>query len=694
MNFLIADTFSNSLGRLHSEEQKAVKITVCDFQMRPDQPGHSFHKLDRAKDRRFWSVRVNRDLRLIVHKTSESLLLCYVAHHDDAYDWAERRKLETHPKTGAAQIVEVRESVQEVVIPKYVEEEVVSPPVCPLSHWGEDELLAYGVPDEWLSDLLAATEDQILEICDHLPAEAAEAVLQLSTGVTPPVTEVPENLESPFDHPDALRRFRSVEKLEQLELALDYSWDQWRLFLHPDQEALVSREFGGPARIGGSAGTGKTVVALHRAVHLANKYPQSRILLTTFARPLARNLRSQLEKLVGPDSAVLSRIDVSSVQEVGERFSGEVSFSGKVATDKEVRQMLGELIKECDGFPFSEHFAWSEWSTVIDDWQVQNWEEYRTVQRRGRKKRLPENQRQQLWSVFDQLLAALKNQQLQTHCQRLAQISEELQSRSGVYQHVVVDEAQDVRVSQLKFFSALCGDQVDGLFFSGDIGQRIFQIPFSWKSLGVDIRGRSHILKVNYRTSHQIRRHADRLLPGVTADVDGVEQDRRGTVSVFNGPDPQIETHQNLREEAEAIGRWIQSQRDSGILAEEIGLFVRSNEQLDRARLYIELSDEEAQFVQPGDEVESEKIAVMPMHLAKGLEFKAVIVAACDEQVIPLESRLLEASDDDELREIYDTERHLLYVACTRARDALLITGVSPSSEFLLDLTNSQLDHS
>src|SRR5215207_3412356 len=121
MDFRIADTFTDSLARLTNDEQKAVKTTAFDLQVNPANPGMQFHKLDRAKDKNFWSVRVNRDVRLIVHKSAASLLLCYVDHHDDAYDWAERRKIERHPTTGAAQLVEVRERVQEVIIPTYVE---------------------------------------------------------------------------------------------------------------------------------------------------------------------------------------------------------------------------------------------------------------------------------------------------------------------------------------------------------------------------------------------------------------------------------------------------------------------------------------------------------------------------------------------------------------------------------------------
>src|ERR1017187_8702907 len=152
MDFLIADTFTESLARLTGDEQKAVKTTAFDLQINPASPGLSFHKLEKSKDKNFWSVRVNAGIRLIVHKTQASLLLCYADHHDKAYDWAERRKLETHPNTGAAQLVEIRETVKEVIVPVYVRTELPTPPKPLLfTDTPGDELLGYGLPVEWLN---------------------------------------------------------------------------------------------------------------------------------------------------------------------------------------------------------------------------------------------------------------------------------------------------------------------------------------------------------------------------------------------------------------------------------------------------------------------------------------------------------------------------------------------------------------
>ena len=220
MEFRIADTFTDSLAKLTGDEQKPVKTAAFDLQLNPAHPSLQFHKLDKAKDPNLWSVRVSLDIRLIVHRTESSLLLCYVNHHDHAYQWAERRKLETHPKTGAAQLVEVRETVREIVIPKYVpkyeDAAQAAPPKARLfAGVSEKQLLGYGVPAEWLDDVRNANEDTVLELADHLPAEAAEALLNLATGVTPPIQQFAAT--GPFDHPDAQRRFRVMSNLEELE---------------------------------------------------------------------------------------------------------------------------------------------------------------------------------------------------------------------------------------------------------------------------------------------------------------------------------------------------------------------------------------------------------------------------------------------------------------------------------------------
>ena len=239
---------------------------------------------------------------------------------------------------------------------------------------------------------------------------------------------------------------------------------------------------------------------------------------------------------------------------------------------------------------------------------------------------------------------------------------------------------------ELRLMAAIAPKGRDALFFAGDLGQRIFQQPFSWKELGIDIRGRSSTLTVNYRTSHQIRRAADRLLPSAVRDVDGVGDERERTVSIFNGPEPQTELFETADEEITGVAAWIKRALDSGTAPAEIGVFVRSRAELDRARRAVRATGQEALELSERDEAANGRIPIGTMHLAKGLEFKAIAVMACDDDALPLRSRIETVADEVELDDVYETERHLFYVACTRARDQLFITAVSPGSEFLADL--------
>lgn len=688
VDFLIADTFTDSLARLTGDEQKAVKTTAFDLQINPANPGLSFHKLDKAKDKSFWSVRVNADLRMIVHRTSGSILLCYVDHHDKAYDWGYRRKLETHPKTGAAQLVEVRETVKEIVVPVYVEQErAVQPKPALFADKTDSELLGYGVPPEWLDDVRRADEDSLLVLADRLPAEAAEALLELATGGKPRVPQPVEPTTNPFDHPDAQRRFRVMANIEELQRALEFPWEKWTVFLHPEQRQWVERNYAGPARVSGSAGTGKTVVALHRAVHLARTNPDARVLLATFSEALAHALHTKLRRLVGNEPRLAERIDVHSLGALGPRLYKGHCGPVKLAARSEVQDALLSASRSVSGHKFGPHFLLTEWEQVVDAWQLENWEAYRDVARLGRKTRLPEAQRKILWSIFEKARAELEERGLMTPATVFTGLVSALSgSKNQPFNFAVVDESQDISVSQLRFCAALGGNRPNALFFAGDLGQRIFQQPFSWKSLGVDIRGRSRTLRVNYRTSHQIRQQADRLLGPEMVDVDGNSETRGDTVSVFNGPQPIISVLTTESEETKAVGAWLAERAKGGVLPHEFGVFVRSAGQIKRAQSAVQESGLPFNVLDEHVETASGHVSIGTMYLAKGLEFRAVVVMACDDEVIPLQERIETVGDDADLQEVYDTERQLLYVACTRARDHLLITAVGPASEFLDDL--------
>jgi len=685
MEFRIADTFVDSLAKLNNQEQKAVKTTVFDLQINPANPGLGFHKLERAQDPNFASVRVSRDIRLIVHRSQGSLLVCYVDHHDKAYQWARRRKLETHPTTGAAQLVQIRETVKEIVVPTYTAVEIPKPPL--FAHISDGDLLGYGVPAEWLPDVRAANEDTVLDLADHLPGEAAEALLELATGGIPQISPVAVPAGDPFEHPDALRRFRVMSDVDELARALEYPWDKWTVFLHPEQRRTVEGDYNGPARVSGSAGTGKTVVALHRAVYLAKTNPHSRVLLATFSETLASALKIKLRRLIHHQPHLGEQIEVYAMNAIAERLYRFNIAKPRLASKETIQGLLAQAAEKVSEHSFSPYFLITEWEQVVDAWQLDSWESYRDVTRLGRKTRLPESHRVALWSIFDQVQTALKEQDLITYPALFARLVQFYELNQSPFNFIVVDESQDISIPQLKFLAALSGNRPNSLFFAGDLGQRIFQQPFSWKSLGVDIRGRSKTLHINYRTSHQIRMQADKLLDPELSDVDGITEKRGGTISVFNGPSPTIDTFDTPEAEIKAVSQWLQDQISAGIEPEEIGIFVRSAAELPRAISAIEKTGLAYKVLDEKISTTVGYVSLCTMHLAKGLEFRAVAVIACDDDVIPLQARIDKVVDVSDLEDVYNTERHLLYVACTRARDHLLVTSVKPTSEFLDDLS-------
>jgi mRNA-degrading endonuclease RelE of RelBE toxin-antitoxin system len=698
MEFRIADTFTDSLLRLTAQEQKAVKTTAFDLQLNPASPGMKFHRIDRAKDPNFWSLRVNADIRMIVHKSAASLLLVYVDHHDDAYKWAERRKIERHPTTGAMQLVEIRERVEEIaaVPPVAVESEPVIAP-APASakpklfeNLRKFELMAFGAPEEWVDSVRAANEDSLLDVIAHLPAEAQEAILRLAVGERPePPKPLPVKAD-PFTHPDAQRRFRVLTNVEELERALEYPWEKWAVFLHPEQRALVERGFSGPARVSGSAGTGKTVVALHRAVHLARAAQGGKVLLTTFSTTLANALKAKLNHLAGNEPAVVRRIVVDGIHDLALRFYAERYGAPSLANAEVVEAMIARAAQAGGSTRFADRFLLNEWTDVVDAWDLQSWEDYRDVARLGRKTRIGGKQREQLWEIFKSLRAKLAAKGLVTWPGVFSRLAADLPgSGARPFDFIVADEAQDLGVPEMRFLATLAGKRPDGLFLAGDLGQRIFQTPFSWKALGVDVRGRSHALRINYRTSHQIRAQADRLLPQSIADVDGLVESRRGTISVFDGPAPDVKIAASGEEEIRSVAAWIGERIREGYRPEEIGVFVRADAQIDRARHAANVAKVACAVLADNVVTTPGKVSISTMHLAKGLEFRGIAVMACDDGVLPLQERIEAVFDESDLEEVYNTERHLLYVACTRARDRLLITGVAPGSEFLADLGQS-----
>ncbi|MEH6790635.1 3'-5' exonuclease [Parasphingorhabdus sp.] len=687
MTLLYASTFADALGKLNHNEQKQVKITTVDLMMDPKGAGLSLERINRAEDEKLWSARVSGDLRIIMRRDGENVLLAYVGHHDDAYRWAERRKIVPHERTGAMQIVELVERVEEVgsanASQEYPLEKTDEPVVQPFWVLTDDQMLDVGVPRDWLQPVREMAEGDLDNLFERLPAEAAEALYDFATGgkLEDHIAVAAKPGENPFVHPDAQRRFRILDNIEELQAALDAPFEKWAVFLHPAQRELVEKTVSGPTRVTGSAGTGKTIVALHRAVHLVRHDNAANVLLTTFSKKLAESLESKRDILTEAEPELLDRITVRPLDQAAIEIYTQLQSQPNRATPSQIRSFLSEAEKAGLGQGLSKEFLFEEWDELVDAWGVSDPDQYAAIPRTGRRTRLGAQQREAAWSVFHFVRRRLKERNLVTWAMIYGALTDWLEEE-GLgklpYTHIVVDEAQDLTVAQVRFLAQAGQDRKDALFLAGDIGQRIFRLPFSWAKLGLDIRGRSHSLKVNYRTSHQIRAMADRLLPPSITDMDGIEEGRRGTVSVFDGVEPKVVLAKDEDDECANVAAWIESCIEAGIAQAQIGILVRSDGQLGRARNAAKAA---------GFDPRSESgIAIVTMHDAKGLEFRAVAVIACDEDILPDPARLAMIGDIAEMETAYETERHLLYVACTRARDKLLVSGVMPGSEFIDDI--------
>ncbi|MEN2711567.1 3'-5' exonuclease [Sphingomonas sp. NPDC092331] len=676
MTLLYASTFTKALDRLTSAEQKQVKITAFDLAQDESGNGLSLHRVEAAPG--FWTVRVNQDIRIVLHKDGDHTLLAWVGHHNEAYRWAERRRLVPHERTGAMQLVEVVERTEERLVYTERVHGTAPEPVAthrPFATLSDDALLDVGVPRDWLEAVRSADEASVDGLFASLPDEAAEALLDFATGgrIEDHIATPAEPGTDPFSHPDAQRRFRAVEGLEELRAALDAPFAQWAVFLHPAQRGPVTRDWKGPARISGSAGTGKTIVALHRAVHLARR-PDSRVLLTTFSKPLAASLDGKAILMTDASPEVRERLKVRAIDQAAHELYAQAFGQPNLATTAQISAAIGVAVEAGLGTGHSPAFLLEEWEELVDAWGLHDAEAYAQVPRIGRRTRLGLKQRESAWAVFAFVRQELAARGAVTLADVYGRLTRWIDDGGRLpFTHVVVDEAQDLSVAQVRFLAAAgrTGTR-DALFFTGDLGQRIFHLPFSWAKLGLNVRGRAQVLKVCYRTSHQIRHAADRLLAPEIFDQDGIEESRRGTVSVFDGPEPIVQLFHDEDAEIAGVAAWLHARMDEQTAAYELAILIRGEAQLARARAVVKTTDD--------------LIAVVTMHDAKGLEFRAVAVMALDEDVLPDPERLSGIGDMADLEAVQNTERHLLYVAATRARDRLMLSGVSPGSEFIDDL--------
>ena len=679
-NVVFYDTFGGSLKELTLAEQGAVMSTMVELTESPDSPGLNVHRIGDASTK-CWSARVNDDIRLVFFRTEASVVPAYVAHHDAAYRWAEGRALDVHPGTGAAQIVIIgerrEEIIKRIVVPK------LDDPFAkrPFEHLTDETLLAYGTPKAWLQPIREATTQAFLdEIGDLLPAEACEFLMAVAAGETPPPPPAPKLSLNPFTHPDAKRRFYLVESDEDLRRALTLDWEQWMLYLHPSQREAVDREFAGPARVTGGPGTGKSVVAVHRAARLA-RHGNGRVLLTSFSKTLSNHLRQQLDQLLAGDPA-RERVDVVHLHQLAvDRLSEARGESLKVADGPAVGKAAKGAAEALGAATVTPAFLEAEWNMVVDPYGVTTWEEYAAVDRAARGTPLNRAQRELAWRGIEAMRTPLEAAGLTTWSRVCWELVGRLEAGDErPYAHVIADEAQDFGPAELRLLRALAASGTNDVFLASDANQRIFKPYTPVARAGLEVRGRSVTLRVNYRMTEQIRRVAEEIIAG---KVECDEPTSR-SISLLAGTEPEVVVARGVNDEVQRVAEWLKKLVANGYRPGQIAIFARKRDIIqNRVYAAVKAAGLEAFNLEADEAPPGSRVAIGTMHRSKGLQFRAIAVMGVEEGTVPLGSVRSRQPDEAAQRAFVEMERNLLYVACSRARERLLITGVGRGSEFV-----------
>ncbi|MGR3274618.1 3'-5' exonuclease [Acaryochloris marina NIES-2412] len=682
MPVLIDQSLPIAVSRLEAKDAKRVWKFLSKFLEDPSHPSLSLERVTKTKNENLWSARISQELRAIVHKEGETWTILHADHHDAAYQWASRKQIARHSKTGVLQIVESPEVVEQQV-PNFTTVNLELPSL--FDGHEEDYLVSLGVPDNWLPTLhKIKSEEMLLDVVFDLPEDVGDRLLNLAAGelVTPPIPWSPE--QSGYSQ----RRFFILDDNADLMRMLEAPLETWIAFLHPSQQKLATGSFSGPIKVTGGAGTGKTVIALHRARHLARQ--GKRVLLTSYVKTLCENMSRNLSLLCTAEELAL--ITVSTVHKQALTLA-----TGKGQQLKPVdRSKLQALITDAHfpRCPLDPTMLLAEWDTIIQDQGITRWEKYKNTSRTGRGFSLSSKGREQVWPIFEKTLMTLQAQgqaDWSSICRHAREFIE-----SGIvispFDAVVVDELQDLRPQEIKFLSTLAGNKPNALTLVGDGGQRIYGSRFSLKSLGVNVQGRSHILRINYRTTEQIRRFADRLLGDTGDDLNGGTEQRKGTTSLLKGPRPTLHQAKTPAQQWKYVSQEIKRIRQEGLALEEIAIFSRANADLETIQAALKRNRINSQLLQQ-ESREGEGVQLGTLHRAKGLEFKAVFVVNVSDEQVPLRS-LLQNIQDPQLRtDILTRERQLLYVGLTRARDEAVLTWTGYPSRFLEDiLTDPELE--
>jgi len=690
----ISADFMDAFAALPRQIQGKVTEFINKFRNNPQSPGINYEKIHDAADRNIFSVRIDDTYRGIVIRREDTgvYLLLWVDHHDRAYDWAKRKKCEINPLTGTIQVFDI----QRVEAPEI--------PVVETARLfqgvSDDELLALGIPEDQL-DLIRSivSVEDFYRLKSGIPEDAYEALEWVANGFS--VQEVrdmlaTDEIEPPTENdfvtalqnPRSLKSFFVVEGEDDLRKIMAEPLEKWRVFLHPTQRRIVTKRYSGPARVLGGAGTGKTVVAMHRAKWLAGQIDRNdKLLFTTFTANLAGDIKDNLRKICSVEEQ--RHIEVINLDAWVSQFLREQGYSYRIAYDDDTLKNIWDqavaLTGEDTGFT-SDFFA-EEWTKVIAAQEAYTLEAYLKASRVGRGTRLDRKKRIQVWQVFEEYQNLMKESQLrdvETAMYECRQILDKT-AGAGRYASIVVDEGQDFSSNAYRLLRALAGpEHQNDIFIVGDAHQRIYKNKAVLSKCGINIRGRSSYLKINYRTTEEIRKFAFGLLNGISFDdLDEQYDEGKTCQSLTHGDLPQFEAFNSATEEYDFIIAQLKQMQSNGIDLKNICIIARTNRLLNDYITQLKKAGIETYEIKRNklDDRSFNGVRIATMHRVKGLEFQHVFVVAVNKRIVPLASAIRN-TDPVSKAESLTAERCLLYVALTRAQKSAFITSYGAPSEF------------
>ena len=685
----LSDDFLRAFSAIPRDRQQSVVKFMATFRQNPMSPGINYEKINDASDPRMRSVRIGIDYRGIILKpdTGDVYCLLWVDKHDDAYDWARRHKVAIHPEVGTIQVLEA--SHREFIVS---EGDHAAPDDLFVS-LKDRELLRLGVPQELLKRVRSIiTAEQLEASQGSLPEDAFEALYLFAAGE--PYDSLVREREAPahvdtedfvgaLDRDGSKRHFLVITDDLDLEAILAEPLARWRVFLHPSQRKLVERDWNGPVRVLGGAGTGKTVAAMHRAVWLARNMadvPGRPVLFTTFTRTLADDIRSQIATITTP--AERAKIEVANVDQWALSVLRRAGYRHELLFDSAKRRELWAraLTHRPDGVQFPDPFYQAEFERVILPQGCESVDDYLRASRVGRGRQLSRSVRRELWPVFAEYRAQLRSANLREpeEAYRDALAILKRQDSSLGLRSIVVDEGQDLSPQALALLRAAVPEGPNDMFIVGDAHQRIYRHQVTLSRVGIDIRGRGRKLRVNYRTTDEIRRWAVAQLANCTIDdLDGHPDTLVGYHSLSHGPAPELVISTSRAEERLVIEAAIERMKAEGIPMRNVCLVTRTNAEANEYAQWLGSMGRETLKLDRStpDDQDEPGVRVATMHRVKGLEFDAVILAGYRTPEYYAEE-YGEEEDAGVMLDNLTSERCLLHVAATRAKRYLLVSRV------------------